>query len=39
MSSQAPFRLGDGAPVTISAANAIWAAVAREVLEDAAGSG
>jgi hypothetical protein len=35
MSSQVPYRLGDGAPVTIDAARAIWAAVAREVLEAA----
>jgi hypothetical protein len=35
MSSQVAYRLGDGAPVTIDSARAIWAAVAREVLEDA----
>lgn len=35
MSSPVPYRLGDGAPVTIDAARAIWAAVAREVLEEA----
>ena len=33
MSSQLAYRLGDGAPVTLEAARAIWAAVAREVLE------
>ena len=33
MSDQAAYRLGDGAPVTIEAARAIWTAVAREVLE------
>jgi hypothetical protein len=33
MSSQAAYRLGDGAPVTIDSARAIWMAVAREVLE------
>lgn len=32
MSSQVAYRLGDGAPVTIEAARAIWTAVAREVL-------
>ncbi len=35
MSSQVAYRLGDGAPVTIDAARAIWAVVAREVLEEA----
>ena len=35
MSSHAAYRLGDGAPVTVEAARAIWTAVAREVLEDA----
>jgi hypothetical protein len=35
MSSQVAYRLGDGAPVTIDAASAIWTAVAREVLEEA----
>jgi len=35
MSSQGAYRLGDGAPVTIDAARAIWTAVAREVLEAA----
>ena len=35
MSSQAAYRLGDGAPVTLDAARAIWTAVAREVLEGA----
>ena len=34
MSSQVAYRLGDGAPVTIDAARAIWSAVAREVLEE-----
>jgi hypothetical protein len=33
MSIQAAYRLGDGAPVGVDAARAIWAAVAREVLE------
>jgi hypothetical protein len=35
MSSQGAYRLGDGAPVTVESARAIWAAVAREVLEGA----
>jgi hypothetical protein len=35
MSSQGTYRLGDGAPVTIDSARAIWTAVAREVLEEA----
>jgi hypothetical protein len=35
MSSQGAYRLGDGAPVTMDAARAIWAAIAREVLEAA----
>lgn len=39
MSSQTAYRLGDGAPVTIEAARAIWTAVAREVLEQAASTG
>src|SRR6266550_2337075 len=34
MSSQVAYRLGDGAPVTIDSARAIWTAVAREVLEE-----
>src|SRR5947209_19381167 len=34
MSSQIAYRLGDGAPVTMEAAHAIWTAVAREVLEE-----
>ena len=34
MSTQVAYRLGDGAPVTIEAAHAIWTAVAREVLEE-----
>ena len=33
MPSQAAYRLGDGAPVTIESARAIWAVVAREVLQ------
>jgi len=33
MSSQVPYRLGDGAPVGVDSARAIWTAVAREVLE------
>lgn len=33
MPSQAAYRLGDGAPVAVESARAIWAAVAREVLE------
>jgi hypothetical protein len=35
MSSQGAYRLGDGAPVTLDSARAIWTAVAREVLEAA----
>src|SRR5438309_11021388 len=35
MSSLVAYRLGDGAPVTIEAARAIWAAVARKALEEA----
>jgi hypothetical protein len=38
MSSQSAYRLGDGAPVTIEAARAIWTAVAREVLEELPGT-
>jgi hypothetical protein len=34
MSSQVAYRLGDGAPVGFDSARAIWAAVAREVLEE-----
>jgi hypothetical protein len=34
MSSQGAYRLGDGSPVTVDSARAIWTAVAREVLED-----
>ena len=34
MSSHLAYRLGDGAPVTIDSARAIWTAVAREVLEE-----
>src|SRR3954451_11914366 len=34
MSSQVAYRLGDGAPVAIDSARAIWAVVAREVLEE-----
>src|SRR3954462_8022308 len=33
MSSQVAYRLGDGAPVGFDSARAIWAVVAREVLE------
>lgn len=33
MPGQAAYRLGDGAPVAIESARAIWAAVAREVLD------
>ncbi|MBV9293457.1 MAG: hypothetical protein JO222_13490 [Frankiales bacterium] len=39
MSIQAAYRLGDGAPVTLDAARAIWAAVAREVLEGMSSTG
>jgi hypothetical protein len=35
MSSQGAYRLGDGSPVTLDSARAIWTAVAREVLEAA----
>jgi hypothetical protein len=35
MSSQGAYRLGTGSPVTLNSASAIWAAVAREVLEAA----
>jgi hypothetical protein len=35
MSSQVAYRLGDGAPVTVDAARAIWTAVAREILDGA----
>jgi len=38
MSSQLAYRLGDGAPVTMEAAHAIWAAVAREVLAESSGT-
>src|SRR3954452_12824846 len=34
MSSQVAYRLGDGAPVGLDSARAIWTAVAREVLEE-----
>ena len=34
MPGEAAYRLGDGAPVAVEAARAIWAAVAREVLEE-----
>ena len=34
MSGHDAYRLGDGAPVAIESARAIWAAVAREVLEE-----
>jgi hypothetical protein len=36
MSAPAAYRLGDGAPVTSDAARAIWASVARELLEESA---
>jgi hypothetical protein len=36
MSGPAAYRLGDGAPVTSDAARAIWASVARELLEESA---
>lgn len=35
MSNEVAYRLGDGAPVTIASARAIWTAVAREVLQEA----
>ena len=38
MSGQTAYRLGDGAPVTVDAARAIWTAVAREVLEQSSTS-
>src|SRR3954469_18993012 len=38
MSSQVAYRLGDGAPVGFDSARAIWAAVAREVLEQNPGT-
>jgi hypothetical protein len=34
VSSQVAYRLGDGAPVPVEAARAIWSAMAREVLEE-----
>jgi hypothetical protein len=34
MSSQAAYRLGDGAPVAIESALAIWTAMVRDVLEE-----
>jgi len=34
MSSQTAYRLGDGAPVALESARAIWSAVAREILEE-----
>src|SRR4051794_41262868 len=34
MSSQVAYRLGDGAPVGLDSARAIWTAVAREVLDE-----
>jgi hypothetical protein len=37
MSSPLAYRLGDGSPVTLDSARAIWAAVAREVLEASTG--
>ena len=39
MSTHVPYRLGDGAPVTPESAQAIWTAVAREVLEEASYGG
>jgi len=39
MSGQAAYRLGDGAPVTMDSARAIWVAVAREVLEAVTSTG
>jgi hypothetical protein len=39
MSSQVAYRLGDGAPVSMESAHAIWAAVAREVLESTPSTG
>jgi len=38
MSSQGAYRLANGSPVTLESARAIWAAVAREVLEAASGT-
>ena len=38
MSSQVAYRLGDGAPVGVDSARAIWTAVAREVLEESPGT-
>jgi hypothetical protein len=38
MSSQVAYRLGDGSPVTLDAARAIWTAVAREVLDEVVGN-
>src|SRR3954466_1174164 len=38
MSSQVAYRLGDGAPVGFDSARAIWAVVAREVLEATPGT-
>jgi hypothetical protein len=35
MTSQGAYRIGDGSPVTHESAHAIWAAVAREVLDEA----
>ena len=39
MPTQTAYRLGDGAPVTLDSARAIWAVVAREVLEQASSTG
>src|SRR3954465_8601561 len=39
MSSPVAYRLGDGAPVGFDSARAIWAVVAREVLEENRGTG
>src|SRR3954466_1831116 len=38
MSNQVAYRLGDGAPVGFDSARAIWAVVAREVLEENPGT-
>ena len=39
MATQGAYRLGDGAPVTLESAHAIWTAVAREVLDEVARTG
>jgi hypothetical protein len=38
MATEGAYRIGNGAPVTGESARAIWAAVAREVLEELRGS-